>query len=417
MENKEFDELGQKIQDIIDRAVSSKNYQELNRNINKTVNKAIDSGSETLRKALDEAFRTGSDYTKKYENRTREFEERRRRERLEQEQREQNEKRERELLALYNKPVGLQVRGVLFTVFGGIFVGGFGITGLVLMAVSTLMDMSFLGGSAFFAGGALLAGGFLAAGCRDLGKISRFKKYCRALGTHTYCNFDTLSRAVGKPLKFVKKDIRNMILKGWFPEGHVDGEETCLITSNETYGQYEETRKQLELRSREEGKLLQEKAAREQETKVSQEVQEILDRGNAYLRKIKASNDAIPGEEISAKISRMELIIAKIFERAESHPEIIPDLKHLMDYYLPMTVKLLDAYEDMDSQPIQGENIRSSKKEIEDTLDTLNQAFEKLLDSIFQDTAWDVSSDISVLHTMLAQEGLTENDFEKMKNA
>ena len=38
-----------------------------------------------------------------------------------------------------------------------------------------------------------------------------------------------------------------------------------------------------------------------------------------------------------------------------------------------------------------GENIKSSKKEIEDTLDTLNQAFEKLLDSVFQDTAWDVS--------------------------
>ena len=60
---------------------------------------------------------------------------------------------------------------------------------------------------------------------------------------------------------------------------------------------------------------------------------------------------------------------------------------------------------------MQGENILSSKKEIEDTLDTLNMAFEKLLDDLFQDTAWDVSSDISVLKTMLAQEGLTENDF------
>ena len=91
-------------------------------------------------------------------------------------------------------------------------------------------------------------------------------------------------------------------------------------------------------------------------------MEEILDRGNEYLRKIKASNDAILGEEISVKISRMELIVEKIFERAEEHPQIIPDLKHLMDYYLPMTVKLLDAYEDMDSQPVQGENICSSKK-------------------------------------------------------
>lgn len=92
---------------------------------------------------------------------------------------------------------------------------------------------------------------------------------------------------------------------------------------------------------------------------------------------------------------------------------MIPDLKKMMDYYLPMTVKLLDAYEDMDGQPVQGENITASKKEIEETIDTLNIAFEKLLDSIFRDTAWDVSTDISVLHTVLAQEGLTEDDFKK----
>lgn len=86
-----------------------------------------------------------------------------------------------------------------------------------------------------------------------------------------------------------------------------------------------------------------------------------------------------------------------------------------MDYYLPMTVKLLNAYEDMDSQPIQGENIASSKKEIEDTIDTLNVAFEKLLDSVFEDTAIDVSSDISVLNTVLAQEGLTEDELTRMR--
>ena len=82
-------------------------------------------------------------------------------------------------------------------------------------------------------------------------------------------------------------------------------------------------------------------------------------------------------------------------------------------YYLPTTIKLLQAYQDLDAQPVQGENIISSKKEIEKTLDTLNMAFEKLLDDLFQETAWDVSTDISVLHTMLAQEGLTEDGLKK----
>ena len=80
-----------------------------------------------------------------------------------------------------------------------------------------------------------------------------------------------------------------------------------------------------------------------------------------------------------------------------------------MNYYLPMTVKLLNAYAEMDAQPVQGETILASKKEIEATLDTLNLAFEKLLDDLFSDTALDVSSDISVLNTLLAQEGLTDD--------
>ena len=42
-----------------------------------------------------------------------------------------------------------------------------------------------------------------------------------------------------------------MIDDRWFRQGHIDEQETCLITSNETYQQYLETQKQLELRKQE----------------------------------------------------------------------------------------------------------------------------------------------------------------------
>ena len=75
----------------------------------------------------------------------------------------------------------------------------------------------------------------------------------------------------------------------------------------------------------------------------------------------------------------------------------------------------MDAYRDLDREPIAGESIVKTKKEIEDTLDTINQAFENLLNSFFEEKALDISSDISVLHTMLAQEGLTGKDFDIKK--
>ena len=76
-----------------------------------------------------------------------------------------------------------------------------------------------------------------------------------------------------------------------------------------------------------------------------------------------------------------------------------------------MTIKLVEAYRDFDSQSIQGDNIKKAKKEIENTLDTINMAYEKLYDSMYLEAAMDVSSDISVLQTLLAQEGLTKKDF------
>ena len=413
--NENFDELGElgdRIKEIIDTAVSTKDYRQMTEDIKQTVgqtinsavNSAVDSGSEAIKNGLNSMFGSGNP---EYHNKTKEFEERRRRER-EQERKKQEEETAKEcMLTLYDRNTGGRMKGMMLAISGGILASGMGLGTLVLSVFGTVGHMSslVLGGTCFLAAGALAGVGLLTGGIKKLGKLERFQKYIGTLGTHTYCNFEQLSAAVGKPVKFVKKDVKKMISDGWFRQGHIDAQETCLITSNETYQQYTQTAKALEEKKQEEER---------RQADLSPEVQEVLDKGNEFLDKIHKSNDAIPGVEISAKISRMELIVEKIFERAQKHPEIISDLKKMMNYYLPMTVKLLDAYEEMDRMPVQGENIQSSKKEIEDTLDTLNQAFEKLLDYVFQDTAWDVSSDISVLHTLLAQEGLTDDDFAKM---
>ena len=259
--------------------------------------------------------------------------------------------------------------------------------------------------------------------------VKRFRSYIAGMRGRTYCDIKELSKAVGKSRAYVVKDIKRMIERGWFLQGHLDDGETCLIADDATYAQYRETMKQAkELESEEERREAQGKwtvqadvtkqAAEESgtgsrgtdgERRLTPEAEAVVEAGRAYVRKIRSCNDAIPGEEISEKISRMELVTARIFERVEGHPENIEDIEKLMEYYLPTTVKLLEAYAELSAQPVQGENIKNSQREIEATLDTLNEAFERLFDSLFQDTMWDVSTDISVLKTLLAQEGLSKD--------
>jgi len=71
----------------------------------------------------------------------------------------------------------------------------------------------------------------------------------------------------------------------------------------------------------------------------------------------------------------------------------------------------------MCDQPIQGENIKTAKAEIENSLDTINDAFENLLDSFFEDEAIDLSTDISVMKTVMKQQGLTPSDLKAEKPA
>lgn len=386
MANNEWDNWGRSIQELIDKAVNSQDYQELSRNIGKTIDKAFSASSEAVRRAANSAPKNSA-YHYNYTT-----------------PKVTVEPKKETLPALYGNPNGETTKGILQTVFGGIL--AVAALGLVIPfgVLSIVGSAGFVVG--FLAGGAALVGGtaLLCSGIGTLAKISRFKVYLKALGTKTSITLERLSRSVGKNERFVRKELQKMIKQGLFLEGHLDNEQKNLITSDETFQEFERSRLELEQRKRSQAV----QAAKSPDPKI----QEVLDKGNAYVKEIRRCNDEIPGEEISAKIDRMEAIVRKIFERAEAHPEVIPDMKKLMDYYLPMTVKLLNAYADMDRQPVQGETIRKSKQEIDATLDTLNAAFEKLLDELFQDAAIDVSSDISVLNTLLAQEGLTGSDFD-----
>ena len=397
--NQDWDAIGRNIQEIIDQAINSQDYRKLNQTITRTVNRAIDVGGEAVRRAVDNAARAADNASRTAQVR----------------QKPKIVEQPNTLPALYGSTDGKTAVGIVKIIGGSLLIAG-GFAGfafsliLVLSAGFTVVPTAL--SALVLSGGA----GLIVSGVHGLERVSRFKKYCRTLGNNTHCALEKLARSVGKNVKFVRRELVKMIDDGLFLEGHLDREETCLITSNETYRHYEQSRLLLEARQRQEqaAKAAEEKRQSEKPA-AAPRVQEVLDRGNAFIAEIRRCNDAIPGEEISGKISRMELLVRRIFERAQAHPEIVPDLKKLMDYYLPMTVKLLKAYAEMDAQPVQGDTIQTSKREIEATLDTLNLAFEKLLDDLFQDTAMDVSSDISVLNTLLAQEGLTEDELSKLK--
>lgn len=417
--NNDWEHFGEEIKQTIQDAIDTKDYSRLNQMVSDTVNHAMDCVSAGIKNGgwyrdpktgqplygnkKNTGSRSGAENQGYRPNQVPKM----------SEMRNYSQNRPVPVSPRYLKGTSVKIGGTFLAATGAVF----GLTSVIFLII-TLIGSAI---TAFDVVSGLIIGIFAVAvisfavmtyvGVDMVRTVGRFRQYVSVLRDREFCDIKEIASATGRDVRKVLKDVKKMITKGWFCQGHLDEKESCLMVSEHAWNQYTALMEDMKQRKAEEQAA--QKKMREEYDRLSPEVQKIVQAGDEYVRRIKAANDAIPGEVISAKISRMELLVDRIFDRVEQNPDSVNDMRRMMDYYLPTTMKLLEAYEELDAQPVQGENIISSKKEIEDTIDTLNVAFEKLLDSLFQDTAWDVSSDISVLHTMLAQEGLTEDGLKK----
>ena len=228
----DFSFVEQKVREVqttIENAVKTSNYQELNQSITRMVNSTLKQyQKEHPEKAGYRKPEAGAQKVRGTVENTETHPE------------------------LYGNTGGEKVKDILLIVFGGIISGSMAIGLLTVQILQAVMGHGGIGSTVVTLIGTLAGVGMIGSGCTGLGRLKRFQKYKKTLGHKTYCSFEDLAKTVGRSIKSVKKDIHYMIAKSWFLEGRTDTKETCLITSNETYRQYEETQKALEQRSAEE---------------------------------------------------------------------------------------------------------------------------------------------------------------------
>ena len=145
----------------------------------------------------------------------------------------------------------------------------------------------------------------------------------------------------------------------------------------------------------------------------NEELDNMLAEGKAAIEEMKALDIAIADEAISAQIVRLQILAQRIFDHVESHPEKLGDIRRFMNYYLPTTLKVLRAYDVLEDQEVEGENITSTMTRVENMMSTIIRAFEKQLDNLFSAEALDISTDMVVMEQMLAREGITEDGLKQ----
>ncbi len=346
-----------------------------------------------------------------------------------------------------------RISGVLMSAVGALGTSAFGMLTFVMIVISLIA----IDGSAGWIIALLLGlvtGGFgllLWSGVNRYGRVHRLKQYLdefRRAG-RPYCEVSRLGHAAGKSESFTAKDLKKILALGMLPDARMDDEGTYLMMDEETYRQYEASKEALrerqeqekrEQEKREQEKRLQEEQEQKREREEQKRQQEkrqkkaqetpqngaggsaageedavdvAIARGEEQMEALDRMRQSLPVCRMTAKLERLDRVLERLFATLRKYPDQLDELERFMEYYLPTTVKLVTAYSEFAAVEFPGDNVNGAMREIEKTMDTINGAFEKLLDDMYEDTAFDVMADASVLQTVLKSEGLTEGDFRK----
>lgn len=136
------------------------------------------------------------------------------------------------------------------------------------------------------------------------------------------------------------------------------------------------------------------------------EVDALIDEARGQLDAIAMANDAIADVQLSAQIADIESTGRTILVRLEEQPNMLSTLRTFLRYYLPATLKLLNARAALESEVSAGGSQQIAQR-IREAMAQVQTAFHKQLDALNEFRFINLESEMDVLADMLKSDGLT----------
>ena len=120
----------------------------------------------------------------------------------------------------------------------------------------------------------------------------------------------------------------------------------------------------------------------------------------------------IDDEDIKKNLKDINDTVEKIVKTIEKNPEKEKKLKNFFDYYLPVTVKLVDRFDEIENQNISSKDSKKFYENTSKTIEEIDNVFKKFLNNLYESDMLDTNVEIKVLNSMLKSDGLDSNSID-----
>lgn len=246
---------------------------------------------------------------------------------------------------------------------------------------------------------------------QQLDMISKdYTRFLRELGHNTVIPIRDLASSVQKSEEDTIKELMYMMSKGYFKQARIVENNSLFLLDIPTFKLYKNQKNQMQNLSHEENK----KIAQDASTKTNKDkAEEIIKITSKEITSINLDISRIKNRNFLEKVIEIKKTIENITNIIKRYPEKAYVLDKFIEYYLPTTVKLIDAYTEYEIMESNDSKIKNSLAEIESSIEIINEAFEKIQLELMEDRTMDIKTDIDTMKILLNQEGYLEKDWSK----
>lgn len=298
--------------------------------------------------------------------------------------------------------------GVFFGIVS--FIGGL----TALSAFPMLLDGEVIAAFLSFFLGIAFTGVFWKISARLKKLSNNYLRYLRELGDNTVISIKDLASAVAQSEEETTKDLLYMMKKNYFMQARIVENGKIFILDIPTFKLYKEKLEQIpSYRQNLSDDSMLEASDMSVEDLNSERAKEIIAESIKSLDKLNDEKEKIENLAFRENLGKLIDNSTAILRIIEKYPEKATGLSKFSNYYLPTSLKLVASYKDFELVNSSDPRILKSMGEIEGSIKTIGEAFDKMKIDLLDDRAMDIKTEIDTINLLLKQEGLADDDWSR----
>ena len=141
----------------------------------------------------------------------------------------------------------------------------------------------------------------------------------------------------------------------------------------------------------------------------------ILETAKKQNKRILQMIPMIEDKDIQEQLNEINDSVSKIISTVEEKPKKVDQTDNFFDYYLPITVKIVERYDEIENKKLSSSESKKFLQSTNKMIGEINRAYKKILSDLYRRDIVDMDAEMKVFDSLLKADGFNDAEFPVKK--